>query len=286
MFEAKATYTLETPLGDLTFGSGDKPYALFTTISSDMSIRRNIDNLPQDDGAIVGDGYAESRIITGTGVLMGSNDETTQEMAQRIRGYVNRMMRSDGLLKWMPSGFPPLQVAVRRFEKPSVEAGRGFKKDLQLSFIAGDPRVYTQELHEETIEPTASTGFTSPMTGPIVQEGTGEDVTITNDGDTDSPPVLRVYGPCSNPVIQNITTGQSIVFAGLAIGDGDYLEIDTIERTVFLNGDEEADRYAYYDAANSDMWRVEPGDNQIRFSATGTGPNTECVVQWRDAWLP
>lgn len=288
MFEAQKIHTLETPLGDLIFGPNPfRPYALFTSISSEASVRRTVDSLPQADGGVVGDGYSDVRVTTYTGHSLGADDATAQTQAQQIRGYINRLLRADGVMKWTPSGYPPVQMTVRRWERPVVEGGRGVKKDMQLSFVSADPRVYEQEADTVDVGLTIVDGFTSPFTSPFVQSGAGVESTATNTGDADTPIVACIYGPASNPVLLNATTGKLITFQGLTIDDGQYVEIDTAQKTVRLNGSEAADRYQFYVAASSSMWMLEPGDNQIRLVvSSGSGVNTRATIEWRNAWMP
>ena len=293
MWESQAAWTLATPLGSYTFSpqriASGEAWAHFTEVDgSDMAVVRNIDKVSGDDGARIGDGYGEQRVLSMTGKCRALTQGALQREAQEIRGLVNSLLRADGTLTWWPSGFPPLQIdRVRRFDKPDVDRGRGLAKDMLLSLVAGDPRVYTQAWKSVDVSAAPNVGFTSPMKSPIVQRGTGADATITNLGDTDTPPIIDVYGPGFGPTILNITTGEQIsLLAGLTIADGDFLRIDVAADTVLLNGQDLQDRYRYIDAPNTMMWKLAPGANVLRFTMSGIGLNSKATVKARDAWMP
>lgn len=292
MWESQVEWRVETPLGDLVFDPAliraRDAWAHLTKVGSALAAVRTIDKLPTADGSRVGDAFTESRILTMEGVCRAVSQAYLQPEAQKIRGWVNSLMRADGLVKWHPSGFPALQMTVRRYDQPDVDRGRGLRKDMLLSLIAGDPRVYSQALQEVSVSPAPNLGFTSPFTSPIVMAGTGADQTFTNDGDAESPPIIDIYGPTSGGAqMINATTGEAITFLStLSVGDGDFVRIDVAEDTVWLNGLEVGDMYRYIDSVNTDMWMLQPGVNDLRLIMQGTGLNSHAVVKGRDAWMP
>lgn len=268
-------------------GLVDDPLRAFLTKapSVDINARGSVDVLPQADGAIVGDKYANEAVWTLTGSLFADEHSGLQVEAQRIRGALNSIMRADGKLKWTPAGFVPLQTTIRRHEKPMVGDGRGKQKQLLLSLVAGDPRVYSQVEHVSNDILPDSAGFTSPFTSPIVTGSAANQDTVTNAGDAESPALIYIYGPCTSPLVYNTTRGEYISLPGLTIADGDYVVINTNpdEETVMLLGT--SDRYSYV-SADSDMWLLSAGANIISFTCTNVGAATKVVVKWRDAWLP
>jgi hypothetical protein len=62
----------------------------------------------------------------------------------------------------------------------------------------------------------------------------GSPVTVANAGNRRTPVTFRIYGPCVDPLIF-APAGGSISLTG-AITAGNYVEIDTQERTLELNG--------------------------------------------------
>lgn len=287
MFESPL-HTLTTPLGTLEFDrwSMTKPHAFIQTVTDDITSEREVVAYPEQDLAYVGDQYDSARVLTLIGMMRA--DTVAQYIAerQRIKGWVNQLRRADGLLQWTPPGMEPMQMVVRRHEAPQISA-KATSRGMLISLIAGDPRVYAQA--EKSVELVGATniGFTSPFTGPITPSGTGADVIAHNAGDADSVPTSRWYGPATNPLLINISTGEQVVTDGLIIGDGEYLEVRHGGRpSMLLNGSELADRYRYRNPRRSKFFSIAPGDNVLRFIASSTGPNTRAVVSWHDAHMP
>lgn len=107
-----------------------------------------------------------------------------------------------------------------------------------------------------------------------------------NSGNVDAYPLIRLYGPLTEPVIDNDTQGKSLTFVGLTIAAGDFLEIDTRAKTILLNGDPANSRYDKLSYPASEWWTLSPGDNSIRFHpATYTEATTVAELSWRDAYL-
>lgn len=116
----------------------------------------------------------------------------------------------------------------------------------------------------------------SPVVGSVV---------ATNAGNTDAYPVLRIYGPCTDPVLYNDTQGKALAFAGLSVSAADYLEIDTRAKTIRTNSLAASSQYSKLDFPSSEWWTLSPGDNQLRFVPdTFTAPSYT-RVEWRDAWI-
>jgi phage-related protein len=107
---------------------------------------------------------------------------------------------------------------------------------------------------------------------------------FVNAGDDDAYPLIRIYGPVTEPVLDNNTQGKSLTFAGLTLSATEYLEIDTRAKTILLNGDTANSRYDKLVFPTSDWWWLSPGINLIRFHpATFTDGVTLAELTWRDA---
>lgn len=109
---------------------------------------------------------------------------------------------------------------------------------------------------------------------------------LVNAGNSDAYPVIRIYGPVTEPVLDNNTQGKSLAFVGLTLVAGEYLEVDTRAKTILLNGDSASSRYDKLSFPASQWWTLSPGTNLVRFHpATFTDGVTVAVVTWRDAYL-
>lgn len=110
-------------------------------------------------------------------------------------------------------------------------------------------------------------------------------VTVSNDGNVPVSPLLRLYGPATDPRVENQSTGERLTFNGLTIAAGDWLEIDCREATIRLNGLTGQSRYARLDFATSTFLRLLPGTNTVRYYPVSFGTGARLEVRFRSAWL-
>jgi hypothetical protein len=108
---------------------------------------------------------------------------------------------------------------------------------------------------------------------------------IRNHGNFESLPFVRLYGPMTNPVIYNNTTGQQFALVG-TIPANDHYEIDFVKRTV-KNADGES-RYSQV-PITAEFFGLIPqhiGDNDISVSASSTlGFSPAVRFHHRDTWI-
>ena len=109
-------------------------------------------------------------------------------------------------------------------------------------------------------------------------------VEIVNEGSATAYPVFRIYGPLTDPLIENETSGRQLSF-DIEVSQGDYLEVDTAARTIRLNGLEANNRYDTLDFPTSQWFGLRPGVNLIRFAPESSSAPAVCEVRWRGAWL-
>jgi hypothetical protein len=110
-------------------------------------------------------------------------------------------------------------------------------------------------------------------------------VTVVNDGNVAVAPLLRLYGPCTDPRVESTTTDERLVFTGLVIAAGDWLEIDCRENTVLLNGLADQSRYSRLDFVVSDFLRLLPGANSVRYYPVSFDTGARLEVRFRSAWI-
>ena len=107
----------------------------------------------------------------------------------------------------------------------------------------------------------------------------------TNNGNFKAWPTLRLYGPITNPIITNQTTGQSIKFTDLVIAAGSFIDIYTETGEIKWYGYQ--DTYAGLDIVNSDFFPLVPGDNTLKVTGDSysVSSGAHLYVTWQDAYL-
>lgn len=169
----------------------------------------------------------------------------------------------------------------------SIPTDLEFYHGLKIAAVmlrAADPRYYAvDESSIAGLRPPRSTGGRPWSTVWPRQWGTeffSGTFAAINLGNSNTPVVLTVTGPCVDPAITNLTTGELVkVNANLAAGE--LLEIDLSGPVpdVRING---TNGYSRVDPA-SRWFSLAPGTNSLRFeSLDGLG---SLAVRWRSAWV-
>lgn len=174
--------------------------------------------------------------------------------------------------------------------------GRPTHRDAVLQFRVPTGVLESAELHSETITPGAGAtagiefdgiefdGVEFPLVDP---PGT---TVLVNAGDRDAYPVVRLFGPFGDEgvgsdktKVLNVTSARSLVFVGMEIAAGDYVEVDFRRKTIRLNGDG-VSKYEYLSFPDSSWWTLTPGSNEVAFRPDTFSGNAQMQVFWRDAF--
>jgi hypothetical protein len=176
-----------------------------------------------------------------------------------------------------------------RADQQSAPITNPFMTEVQVAWRAPDgvEEAVTEEVGLADAIASAEAGvafdWTFPLTFPA-SSAVGS-VSVTNSGTVPVDPVLRLYGPCTDPRVENQTTGERMVFNGLTIAAGDYLEIDTKNATIRLNGLSNQSRYSKLSFAVSTFPHLEPGLNTVRYYPVSFSAGARLEVRFRSAWI-
>lgn len=124
---------------------------------------------------------------------------------------------------------------------------------------------------------------------PTFQDTTIAILTVENTGTVDTPPVIVVYGPSVNPVIENVTTGKTTDLGnggGLTILEDERVEIDVANLTIthFDVDDVETDASGYMTSVSEWIY-LDPGENDLTLFDDSPGTlEATLEVQFRAAW--
>lgn len=232
--------------------------------------------------------YGSKRPIW-SGKLLGDTETALWTEYDAILQALWEAVESERLMKWTRGDGTQLQSYVKLGEAfdPVIryqDAGRVLAYQLVLD--REDPRNYSQTQTVEVGDPLtdASGGVTYPATYPwqYTPSGAGE-AQVSNTGTIETPVLFRVYGYASSPQLLNTSTGARVVFDG-EVANGDYLEIDTFERSVKLNGS--TDRTNLVDFTATD-WRAGlagPGSTTFRLLAANFDGTARVDVLYRSAF--
>jgi hypothetical protein len=289
-------FTLQAAnLDDLVIGDCDTAYGLRYHDLGSPAPREVIQDAPDFDGTFDSTALEGGRTITAVVQIM----PWTFPAESRLKAFTRQAIRSTLLIE-LEDG-TELQATVR---------GIPFETSADVDELLAGQRVATCQwyvpsgilesaaLHEQTIlagapdadglefDPTLEFGPTLEFPAATAP-GTG---TVTNAGDRAATAVLRAYGPfggvlsTDNVTIGNETTGLFLVFAGLQVLAGEFLEIDLRAKTIRLNGDAAQSLHSKLVFPGSVWWVLEPGDNVVVFQPETYSGVAQLQIEWRDAW--
>jgi hypothetical protein len=157
----------------------------------------------------------------------------------------------------------------------------------QTQFVALDPLIYSSELYVEGPIGLGQEvgGVCLPLCVPFCVEGSlsGGELLLENCGTAETGMIIRIDGPVGQPRISlrhPDGTVQSLRF-DTTLAEGQFLIIDTGNRTVFLNGLLTASERG---RTVGDFPLLPPGTSVLRFTATDFNDQARITVSYRDAW--
>lgn len=278
------------------FNDTELPFNEFTT---EVDTRNNEKQRSQDHGLYPSNTYLGKRLFHCNGDLLeNTSGDYWNKRRELIRAVLPRPhlgftqagtlyltltgMNEELSCDCTIDGWPELPLAAL-----SPSAGK-----YQINFKAFDPRLYgawqqtvlpymSQNLGGRTYNKTYNKTYVTPP-------GVSSDQIITNSGDIESPPILRIYGPAPNPKIalfRDDGVTQYVQLNGLTLtGASDYAVIDVRRRTAVRN----TGQNLYDFAVGSDWWALEPDPwvNVVRLlSDTPSGGTPYATIDWRNAYM-
>jgi phage-related protein len=166
---------------------------------------------------------------------------------------------------------------LKSFEE-NLEAGYINSQGIRMSFETESPFFKSSQLYQVNIPITKGGGGAVPMTIPFnMTAGNSGFSLVSTDGNAISYPEIYFYGVLANPVLINLTTGQTLSLNSLTIGSGNYVKIDTENEIVIDNlGVNKRDKM------NGDFIYLLTGENQFKLQSDNPGDTGYVVMIYRN----
>lgn len=155
--------------------------------------------------------------------------------------------------------------------------------NVAVRFEATDPRHYTLASTQSTATPPEiEGGLTFPLTFPLTfGAGSTGDVVVTNTGTAPAHWNGVLRGPCTNPIITDVTRGFELRMQPFTLLSGQELRFDTRNRTVLLGSQTQRT----FLTATSRFFTLPAGEPiTIRYTATTFEPGSRFTMNHRNAF--
>lgn len=234
---------------------------------------------PYQDGKTFIDDIFDERVVTLTFTVFADDQ---QELFDR-RYLINQKFNSHlgmGTLRLEQAEGSDYYLDVITKSINFIESNKSGYTTAVVQLIAPNPFWYDPTQVEE-IMVGFSGGFSFPFSFPVSFGQVGSQITISNSGNVDTPILVYLYGEIEDPVVENTTTDESIIISQ-TIDDGDILIINTAfgeKSSMILSGGEYTNAFEYVDP-DSVFWKLQPGDNSVRYTVSDEGENAGCRIYY------
>lgn len=242
------------------------------------------------DGGFMDTGFKNMRTIVLSGTIYGD-----EEYLERLRANFKPFRTGEN---GFVGGYPFYYSADGLYRKLIVRSlgmaydwasiRRTGQTEAQFQLKCEDPTIYDAQTNVTahiSLAPITFTGYGYPRAYNRTYGGGtsgGGVINAYNGGTAISYPEITIIGPCDNPYVVNDswpTQNLPRIKLGGSLGVGDTIVINTLYRTVRLNGT--ANRRTWV-LPPYVWWGLVPGDNFIRFGAD-TLSGAEAYLTYSDA---
>lgn len=243
-----------------------------------------------DHGAWPGTYYAQTRTVTAS-LIVKSEPGQMQGTIRQIAAATPIDSSDEVPLVVQFDDETPLVVFARCIRR-NIATGRSNRTGLARGAIqweASDPRKYTLAESIGTAGlPQPEPGLVFPLVFPLDFGTPGEtgNISATNFGDAPTHPLFTITGPCSNPSIINVTTGDILEY-DIDLSSTDVLYVDTQQGTVTLNGRTANRLYTATPRSQPEgSFVLRPGSSSLAFRSDDSTPDpaSTLTVTWRSAF--
>lgn len=249
---------------------GDSPFYLQTVEGlGDVSANIQSQKSPYIDGSTFLDAILDEREIEIEFIInypFGTYEDVSKARS-RIAKVCNPKL-GPGELRYENDYFVRIIAAVADSVPEYPDSGSRTKvlQKGKVTFVAPDPYWKSLAIEEE---PAFKPLFKFPFEGPF-QMGLQQDRRIiNNDGDAPTPLFIEFFGPATNPIIRNNSTGEFIK-VNQELLEGERMVIDTSEENKsvhFIDETGSIRNVFHWIDLDSELFKLQIGENDIEYTA-------------------
>jgi hypothetical protein len=240
------------------------------------------------DGALLRNVRSKARDVSFAVAFLGDD---RLGVRKQVRAWARRWSpaRGDGRLRAiLGDGTARELTGVRYWSGMTGDETRSAASANHLSqvvtFRAFDPFWYDTADTVRTVAGGNQTAFFPLLPFHLSEGAIGVANLIDNDGDAPAWPIWTVQGPATGVTITNGTTGDVLSMPTVALTSGQFLTIDTRPLHKAVTRDDGSNLYQYL-SADSVMWSLTEGRNDVTVAVGGSGISTLATVRYRRRWL-
>lgn len=208
-----------------------------------------------------------------------------QDANRRTLSEAMRPTRGQGILQHTADDGTVRQLFCRETSRlrDVVDRGPGSVK-VGLIFSAADPFWYDVDWSTLTFTPSGVVTFFQTPVFPlhISTGGLSSAFTVENLGQDVAWPVWQIIGPGTNPVLTNLTTGQTLALT-ITLTLGQTLTVDTRPTFVNVTREDGSNQWASV-GDTSALWPLIVGSNAVTLSMSGTSSASALLLQYKQRY--
>lgn len=232
-------------------------------------------------GATESEGFLQPRVMTIEGII---DAPSALALSNAVDELISAVSLDTFTLMVSESG-RVRHCTARRQDEVLVSWLDEVTARFSIQIAAKDPRKYGDLVTHTTRLPSSTGGRTYPATYPLVYTGVSNTgvVRVRNEGNTQAPVWVRIDGPvpAGGWTVTHVGKEQSLTFAtALALVSGDFVTVDMDRREVLAQGQSARSGYV----TSRGWFSLDPGDNDIAFSAANYSATAQMTVTTKPAW--
>lgn len=248
---------------------------------------------PLQDGSDIYGTLLNDRIIRLQTTIRASDRQKLYALRRKILRVINpktynvKTKKRGELLLFYTNDYKTYRIYANIEDSVDFKDRFGNNDKAEIIFTAHDPYLLDEENTKLVIK-KFSGGLKFPLRLKTRFAMVGYKRDYDNDSDTDLPVKIRYFGPVTNPVITNETTGESIK-VNRTLELGDTLEINTKdgEQTVNIikaNGTIE-NVFHWIDLEHRDFFKLIIGKNIISYSGDDESHSGSIEIEFSREWV-
>ena len=225
---------------------------------------KSVKSPKQIGNTIIGQVMDPRKLTISFKVITDNKDLLFQQKRNVIKAF--NPLKKDGKLSYIVQNSKTYQIKAVAKQSPIFLNKKTTYQEVKIKLYAADPRWYNPTVNETTLNQSND---------------------IYNPGDTDTPIILRLNGPMSNPLIINKSTGNKIKLEH-SITSGEIVVINTRfgDKSIYLYDSLDRKRKALSLLSfDSQLFGLTTGSNLIEFRANNMDSHSKATISYKERYL-